>query len=486
MFLRFLKFIILTLAIGAFFCLNFVAVLGEEDLSSLCEWSKIEQAEKDLSREEYRALLEKCQKYYEQRTGEIEQDITKTQQEKKTLSNKITELRNKIKSLDYQIYQTNIMVKDLSAQIDNTQASINRTTLKIEDIQGKLANILQLRYEEDQKSTVEILLAEESLSGFFDNLVALELLNSKTQELLKNIKDLKSDLEDQKTSMDNEKKELENLAIIHTLQKQDSANQKSQQEYFLKLTEGEYQKYLLEKKDAEEKVTKIGNLLFELLEVPEGGIKFEDAVEISKSIAKQTGVRAAFLLAVLWQETRIGKLKGGCYLRDTKTGNGVYIKTGNKAPKTMHPSRDVPPFLKIIKELNEADRLATDAFHTPVSCCMIRNGSYFGWGGAMGPAQFIPSTWMLFKDEIEKITGSKPASPWSVRDAFLASALYLRNLGAGSQTYQKEIYSALKYFGCTSSWCRTYYGRPVMTAAECFQEYIDKGAMSVSCKDFIF
>jgi len=146
----------------------------------------------------------------------------------------------------------------------------------------------------------------------------------------------------------------------------------------------------------------------------------------------------------------------------------------------------VPKFLSIIESLTKANFLKTDAFTTPVSCCMIQNGQYFGWGGAMGPAQFIPSTWMLYKDAIEQKTGVSPANPWNIRDSFLANALYLKDLGAGSQTYQKEITAAMKYFGCTTSWCERNYGRPVMTAATCIQDYMDDGAMSEDCKELIF
>jgi len=470
----------------AVFLLPVFGSFAQNDLEKTCQWEKIEKQPENLSKEDYEALLRKCQAYYQQKSEDIKKDITKTEQEKNTLKNKIYILKNKIRSLNYQIYQGNIMIKGLVGQIQDTQRSIDKTNSKIKDIQQNLANLLQLRYEEDQRSEVEILLAEKSLSDFFDNLMALESLNLKTQELLKNIQDLKTNLVQQKESMDEEKKNLENVITIQTLQKQQSAKTKKEQEYFLKMREAEYQKYLKGKKKAEETATKIGNLLFELLEVPKGGIKFEDAVKIAKSVSQQVGVRPAFSLAVLWQETKIGKLKGGCYLKNTKTGDGIYIKTGNKAPRTMKPTRDIPPFLSIIKELNNTSKLKTDYFHTPVSCCMVTKNGFFGWGGAMGPAQFIASTWMLYKKEIEKMTGDIPANPWNVRDSFLANALYLKYLGAGARTYNKEMYAALRYFGCTSSWCRRNYGEPVMQVAGCIQDYIDKGYMSNSCKELVF
>ncbi len=474
---------ILTLILTGFFLFP---ITIHADLEADCQWDNIERAEQTFSKENYRQLLEKCKAYYEEMTDQIGEDIDKTDQEKKTLASQISILRSKISSLNYQINQGNIMIKDLSSQIANTQGSIFETSAQVEDIKQKLVNLLQLRYEEDQRSSVEIMLAEEKLSDFFDDLVALEMLNLQTQELLQNIENLKTSLETQKSSMDVEKQDLESLVIIQTLQKQDSAQQKGQQETFLKLTELEYQKYLKEQKQVQETVQRIGSLLFELLEVPEGGIKFEDAVSIAKEISKQTGVRAAFSLAVLWQETRIGKLKGGCYLKNVSTGDGVYIRTGNKAPKSMKPTRDVKPFLSIVQSLNDVGKLQTDAFHTPVSCAMIRDGSYFGWGGAMGPAQFIASTWMLFKAEIEQKTGEAPANPWNVRDAFLANSLYLKKLGADGQTYAKEIYSALRYFGCTSAWCRSNYGEPVMRVATCLQTFINDGLMSSSCQSLVF
>lgn len=479
MFLLNKKLLFIIAITASFFILGSI-VLAQDD--GECAWDKIEQGEKSLPKEQFQALLEKCKVYYEQKSAELEGDIQKTASDKKTLSNEIATLKSKIKNLDYKISQSSIMVKDLGTQIKSTENSINQTQGQILTTQERLALTLQLRYEEDHKSMIEVLLGERSLSAFFDNLVALENLNMSIQDLLGEIKGLKTNLETQKVAMDGEKRGLESTIALQNLQKSDSAKQKIQQENFLKMTEKEYQKYLAEQKDAKDKAGKIGSMLFQLLEVPEGGIKFEDAVALAKTISLQTGIRAAFSLGILWQETRIGQVQGGCYLKNTTTGEGVYIKSGNKAPQTMKPSRDVPKFLDLIIALNQASKLKTDAFSTPVSCCMISGGKYIGWGGAMGPAQFIPSTWVLYADKIEKITNNTPANPWNVRDSFLANALYLKDLGAGSQTYAKELYAAGKYFGDPSS----SYGKSVMKAAACMQGYIDDGLMSDSCQDLIF
>ena len=151
-----------------------------------------------LSPQEERSALEEELKQLEAQITQYETDITKTQQEKKTLQNQISILKNKINKLNLQIQQSNLMIKDMSLQITDTEKSIVSTTLKIEDSKQKLADNLLMIYQEDQKSGVEILLFSDELSDFFNNLAALENLNVKSEELLQNIKDLKTNLESQK------------------------------------------------------------------------------------------------------------------------------------------------------------------------------------------------------------------------------------------------------------------------------------------------
>ncbi len=437
-------------------------VLAEEtnkkDLNEICQSiEKIEKECETLSSKECRELLEKCEAYYRKQSEEIEKDITKTKQEKRTLQNQIYILRKKIKNLDYQIYQSNLVIKDISLQISDTESSIEKTSLKIKDSKEKLIAILRSIYEEDRKSVVEILLSESKLSVFFDNLTALEVLSHKNQELLQNIKSLKSYLENQKQALDEEREDLRNAVKIQTLQKQRSAEAKKEQEYFLKLTEKEYQKQIKEKEKIEKKAAEIRARIFELIGVPKAPT-FGEALELAEFVSFQTGIRPAFLLAVLTQESNIGKNVGQCYLTNFSTGEGIVAYNGRKVSRVMKPSRDIQPFLSITKELGR------DPYNTLVSCPMK-----YGWGGAMGPGQFIPSTWILYRDKVKAITG-KSADPWNIKDAFLATGLYLRDLGGA----KNEFRAAMHYFsGPHWSKYEEFYGRSVIALAQKYQKDIE-------------
>jgi membrane-bound lytic murein transglycosylase B len=406
----------------------------------------------DLAVEERQALEEEL-KQLEEKIAQYDADITKTQQEKNTLQSQISLLKKQIEKLNLQIQQNNVMIKDLGFQIKDTESSIDQTSLKVKESREQLASVLQTIYEEDQKSPIEVLLTENEISDFFNNLMYLENLNSKNKDLLDDIKDLKLELEGQKESLDEEKGSLENLVKIQGLQKQESESSRKTQEATLKLTEAQYQKSLQEKKATEQMVAEIKSRIFELIGVPEAP-NFGEALAIAKSVESITGVRSALLLAVLTQESNVGKNVGQCYLKNTTTGAGLTFK-GTAINNVMKPSRDVQPFLTITQELGR------DPFNTLVSCPIASVG---GYGGAMGPAQFIPSTWMSYRDKLKEING-RAADPWNIKDAFLAAALYLQKFGADSQTYNAEWKAAMIYFSGTTNTKYRFYGDSVMALA---------------------
>lgn len=437
-----------------------------EDLAAVCKQiSEADNGCRDLSATECRAALEKCADYYDEQSAAISKDISKTQQQKNTLQSQISSLKSKVTSLEYQIKQGTIMIKDLNMQINNTQSSVDKTTINIRESQQQIAAILRAIREEDQKNHFTILL-EGDLADFFGNIVYLEKLNFKISELLKSASNLKDYLESQKNKQEGEKNQLQKTIQVQNLQKQENEQNKKLQEGYLKLTETQYQQQLKEKEDAEKKAAAIKSRIFELLGVSDAP-NFEQAYEIAKYVENVTGVRAALVLAILTQESNLGKNVGQCYLKNAQTGEGVKIKTGAYSPKTMSPTRDILPFLDLIKKINEGKNLIRDPFSTPVSCVVYYSGKPYGWGGAMGPSQFIPSTWVNagYGKKVSDVTG-KVADPWDIRDAFIATGFLLKDNGAKTN----EFNAAMKYY-CGGSCSRydRFYGNSVISIANQYE-----------------
>jgi len=413
--------------------------------------------------EEERAQLEAQLKELEAEIAVIESDITKTQQEKDTLTNRIAILKSQIRRLDLQIEQSNILIGDLRLQIADTSSSIERISGEIETTKEQMAEVLRYVYQENQRSQVEILLASATVSDFFTNMAALASLNVRLDELLSNMVELHDSLSKQHVALESEKEEEERFVEIQLLQKQESQGFQAQTQELLQQTQGkeaEYQRLLA---DTQKRAQEIRSRIFELIGVPEAPT-FGEAVEIAKWAGGQAGVRAELLLAVLTQESNLGENVGSCYLKNSSTGESVSMKSGKVFSNGMKPSRDVSPFMEITKEIGR------DPYSTPVSCPQAGVG---GWGGAMGPSQFIPSTWQLFKERIASIAGKLIPNPWDPKDAIIASSIYLGDLGADSRSYSVERNAACRYYSgknCNQSKWASIYGNQVMAKAQNIQE----------------
>lgn len=411
--------------------------------------------------EEEKKTLEAELKVLEDQIAKYEDNIGGIQKDKKTLQNQISLLQNKVKKLDLQISQGSLMIKDIGFQIQGTEKEITVTSNKISETRLTLVKSLRTLNQESKKGNVEVLLGSEQMSDFFTHLTNLETLSSKVSGSLTNIESLKISLEKEKGNLDKEKEDLRKIVNIQVLQKKDSEVNKKQQEVILKETSGKeavYQQYLTETKA---KAAQIRSRIFELIGVPQA-LNLGQAYEIAKLVSKSTGIRPAFLLAIITQESNLGKNVGQCNCPGQ--ANCKYPNIGYK--EIMKESRDWQPFLQITQELGR------DPNNTPVSCPMYVNGKRLGYGGAMGPAQFIPSTWMIYKSKVEAITGKKPADPWNIYDAFLAAALYAKDYGAASQKENDEWRAAMIYFSGSTNVKYRFYGDSVLNIARNLEEDI--------------
>jgi membrane-bound lytic murein transglycosylase B/soluble cytochrome b562 len=409
------------------------------------------------TKETCQALLDK----YEELLKGFDSDIAKTSTEKKSLQNQIAALKKKTDSLTVQIKQSTAMIGDLKVQISDTEDSVENTEKKISDYQRYLAAIVRAIDQADRTPLIQSLVAEKNLSDFFDSMVYLENLNDKTNQILQEVKGLKQSLEDQKSGLETEKDDLEEATKLKEAQKK--AHEETNVEYnkTLQVKNAELAQTTQAKQLTAQVIQKIKQRMFALAGVSDTDApNFEEAYQMAKSAAAITGVRPAFILAILTQESNVGKNVGQCYMTNDATGAGVNIKTGASISRVMKPTRDVAPFLAITAALGK------DPHQTRVSCPMS-----FGYGGAMGPGQFIPSTWNLYSSRLQGILG-RPGNPWNISDAFLATALYVSDYGATSQEYNGEWKAAMIYFAGTVNKKYRFYGDNVMAIAQGYADDI--------------
>ncbi|HEY4495278.1 MAG TPA: hypothetical protein VJC01_02415 [Candidatus Paceibacterota bacterium] len=381
----------------------------------------------------------------ESQIEQYNQEIVKKQSEAQSLSNQISIFELQVKQTQAEIDATNLSIKQLTSAINQKEKNISEKEKEIEDKNVLLARYLRQVQRSDQGSLLEFLLKNRRFSDFFNDLNSISNIQNQIHDTLLKIKDLKEKLVKEKDDLESDKAEQEQLKHIQNKQKTALEAAKKGKQKLLDQTKGQEKTYqqLIAKTRAD--IEAIKNQPYNL--AMDFKMTFDEALSYALKASINTGVRPAFLMAILKIESDWGG----------NVGKGTWRTD-------MHP-RDFNAFAAITSALG----LNPDS--TPVS----KKPSY-GWGGAMGPAQFIPTTWILFEEAVAKLTGHNPPSPWNLEDAFTASGLMLAQSGANKQTYQSE-YDAARIYIAGGRWRTSptarVYARNVMAEAARIQKDIN-------------
>jgi len=180
--------------------------------------------------------------------------------------------------------------------------------------------------------------------------------------------------------------------------------------------------------------------------------QIEEAVEFA---SKKTGVRKDFLMGMLVVESDLGRNTGACSYKEVEEGAEKAYQNGQlsyRAYQTFLERRET------IKNL--AGSIGRDYEQVRVSCNPTR---YAGTGGAMGIPQFMPDTWMLFKDKIGEIVEKENPDPWEIKDGVVAMALLLADTpGVTRHNYYAERNAAKMYLSGTTSWQYDWYANQII------------------------
>jgi len=383
----------------------------------------------------------------QQLEGQIDQyegQISSYEQQGNTLSGQISTLNAKISKLNLQIQATNLTIAELDNQIASTQSEIAVTQNDIDTKKTAIAGLVQALYENDHTTLVEAFLKNPQLSDFWSDTQNIALIQDDLRVAVDQITSLQSQLQDQETQFVASKSDAASAAAYQQAQAAEVAATKTQKSQLLTATKGQESKYQQLLAVTKATAAQIRNRIFQLL--GGGQLSFEDAYQYAKLASGATGIDPSFILAILDRESALGQNVGQCSYKTA-----------------MSPSNR-PIFLNITSQLGLDP-------NTMMVSCPNADGAY---GGAMGPAQFVPSTWELYASGVSNITGDDPPSPWKNADAFAATALYLKDGMVGCQAVYTALVSqerctAAKYYA-GSRW-RNYlwtYGEAVVERAQGF------------------
>ncbi len=388
----------------------------------------------------------------ENELGQLEKEIESQRQLLQTKQRESVSLERDIAILDVSIEKSKLEIKARKLSIEKLSAEIAGKAEKIDELSDKmsrerlsLSELVRKTRELDYYTLTEVLLTNENLSNFFQDTDSFEVIQKKLHDSLDLVKDIKEKTEEAKNNLEEKKSEEQELKGIQELEKKRTEEKENEKKRILKATRGkekEYQKILAQR---EKDAALIRAELFNLSGT--AAIPFGKALELANLAYQKTGVRQALLLGVIAEESNLGQ----------NVGKGNW-KTD------MHPTRDQPVFETI------TSKLGLNPDQMPVS-----KKAWYGWGGAMGPAQFIPSTWVLYEERITALTGNRPPNPWNPLDGFMAAALLLKDNGAKYSDFESERLAALRYLaGYKNAKKKAYafYGDDVMNLARKYEQEI--------------
>ncbi|MFH1671560.1 MAG: lytic murein transglycosylase [Candidatus Portnoybacteria bacterium] len=357
---------------------------------------------------------------YQQKIGETQQQSGSLRNEIQILENEISKFKAEINQIDLVIQKSTLNIREIDGQISSLISDMNEK-------RDLLAEYIRIVARYDQETLLEVVLKNNKFSDFFDEINAFESVQDNIQTTLAIVQALRDDLEDEREEIESEREEQNRLKSLQLIQKNSIESRQWQKEDLLDKTKGQEAAYQNLVKGKEQEISYIKEQL-SLLE--RYNITLEEAVADAIFAASKTGIRPAFLLGVLEAESRLG----------LNVGTGTWKKDMYQCYRSLgyisKAEREKNAFFSICEGLG----LNPDT--QPVSA-----EPWYGCGGAMGVGQFMPTTWLAYRDRVAALTGNNPPNPWVHKDAFMASAIKLSEGGANQRTEMGERTAYAKYLG---------------------------------------
>jgi len=389
--------------------------------------------------------LEECKKTYLKEKEEAQSRLENIKTEEFKTKTTLSRLDRALAEINFEIAELNLNIESIEKEIKKREKAISELEGKLRDYIQVLEAILKAIYEYDQESSLELLIFGNTLSEVFQKFEELERMREALRSTILDIKKAKLKLEEEKNNLEEAKKTKLELKSLREIRRQSLLLSRREQASIL-------QKLAQAKTPLEREMVRIEAELQQLKIAMEkirsyllkwtltGNITWSSIFKAVSNASAMTGVREALLLGVLQAETRFGQNLG----KAGRTKEYCIDRWGGS-------SREYDALVQI------CSRFGYDPNNVPMSRSC-----------AIGPSQFLPSTWLAYERLCPGIY-----NPWDLNHAVLATACYLNRNGATSGNES----GALFVYNQSSS-----YVKAVLSYAETWQEIINIcGGLNLNC-----
>ncbi len=187
-----------------------------------------------------------------QRIGEIQdkqakylEAINQKQQERNTLNNELSIITDRLEKANLEIESTELEIDKTNLEIKKITIDIQSKDEAISQNKEKIASLLKLMYKQDQISTLEVLLLNDSLSDFINQLKYLQNTNEEILSSVEELEQIKAKLEADQKIMSEKQAELNKLKAVLDEQRLALEGEQQNKNYVLQETRQSEKQYQL-------------------------------------------------------------------------------------------------------------------------------------------------------------------------------------------------------------------------------------------------
>ena len=363
--------------------------------------------------------LDETQKNLDQELVKIN-NLTETKKETdiqvRTLAKEIASLDKEISSAQDNLDITNQDIESIQAELSETRAYISMLEQTIKAQKVLIREYVSSLYVQKDVSLFEIILSQNQLSDLLGSVQKTGVMQDSITESITLIAAKEKEIVAENKHLFDKEEELISLKQSQEQQKGLLQQTQEDKETLLAQTKGQQSEYEALLKESFATKQNLLNSIRVLggADGRPGAISLEEAYNLAVANATRLGnkIRPEYLVGVMKIESGLGGNVGRSFYKDSLSGCAA--REGNTTK--LNYTREEQSFEKITSALGVP-------IAQPVSGCPYPK--YIGTGGAMGPAQIMPSTWLGYESKLRSFKGGAKINPWSMEDAMLAMGMII-------------------------------------------------------------